>query len=532
MLIMKGVDLKNFAGWTDKLERRSMFPKLVDHLEHALPQRICVLNGLRRTGKTVMMLQATLLAPEISAYFCCEPGDDLDGLADAMEAVRNEGYKRMFVDEITLLEEFIDGAQFLADYEGAFGKVVISGTDSLGMQFAEHTSLSGRATSIHTTRIPFAEHCRLLGTTTLDDYARSGGILSRVDEFSEYPLEAIALNIQNSLDFYRGGSRYGHLWELREHDLLTNAIQGIIADEGHRFVDEVVKKGWTPKDYTQIRRDLSLSGANKIAKTIKPADLVEQVRYRLGIVSKKYQKVSPEQFFELNSYLQKLDLIEPRIVISENDIRNLEDSSENEFQELEDRFIRKFSFFERINAHPLDGPWLLTQPGLRWAQIDALLKAIHSQLSRKTDVCKNALDFLFKRIRENAMGNIMEEIIVSETRYALNYEKNVFKYRNGDGEIDMVIVGDYGPEIYEIKHSSEARKTHHRHLDKDKNNKKFEIFEQYFGKIQSRVVIYSGKTGTFHDRSYINAADWLCQLGEPEVKIPRPTITFMPSNIF
>ena len=88
------------------------------------------------------------------------------------------GYEYVFIDEVTLMHDFIDSAALFSDIYAAQGmKIVLSGTDSLGFWFALHQELYDRAVTIHTTFIPFREHSRLLGIDSIDEYIRYGGTL-------------------------------------------------------------------------------------------------------------------------------------------------------------------------------------------------------------------------------------------------------------------------------------------------------------------------------------------------------------------
>ena len=50
----------------------------------------------------------------------------------------NDEYKYVFIDEVTLIEDFIEGAALFSDIFAACGmKIVLSGTDSLGFFFSE-----------------------------------------------------------------------------------------------------------------------------------------------------------------------------------------------------------------------------------------------------------------------------------------------------------------------------------------------------------------------------------------------------------
>ena len=52
------------------------------------------------------------------------------------------GYRYVFIDEVTLLEDFIEGAALFSDIFASSGmKIVLSGTDSLGFMFTGHEEL-------------------------------------------------------------------------------------------------------------------------------------------------------------------------------------------------------------------------------------------------------------------------------------------------------------------------------------------------------------------------------------------------------
>lgn len=65
----------------------------------------------------------------------------------------------VFIDEVTLMEDFIDSAALFSDVFATMGmKIVLSGTDSLGFWLAMDEELYDRAKSIHTTFIPYREY--------------------------------------------------------------------------------------------------------------------------------------------------------------------------------------------------------------------------------------------------------------------------------------------------------------------------------------------------------------------------------------
>ena len=79
------------------------------------------------------------------------------GLSDINQDLKylmNGGYKYVFIDEVALIEDFIEGAALFSDIFAACGmKIVLSGTDSLGFFFSEDEQLYDRCIFIHNERM-------------------------------------------------------------------------------------------------------------------------------------------------------------------------------------------------------------------------------------------------------------------------------------------------------------------------------------------------------------------------------------------
>ena len=105
-----------------------------------------------------------------------------DTLADInkdLKHLQNAGYKYIFIDEVTLMADFIEGAALFSDIYAACGmKIVLSGTDSLGFLFSEDDQLYDRYYQVHTTHIPYREFEEILGIKGIDEYIRYGGTMS------------------------------------------------------------------------------------------------------------------------------------------------------------------------------------------------------------------------------------------------------------------------------------------------------------------------------------------------------------------
>ena len=261
-----GLILKNFAEPSKKFQKRDCFETVKKYVYGETEDKVCVVYGLRRTGKTTILKQFISEFDEErfskTAYIKCRTTDTIANLNKDIIKLRDAGYKYLFIDEVTLINDFIDSSSLFSDVYAAQGmKIVLSGTDSLGFHFAINDELYDRAVMVHTTYIPFKEHSRLLGINSIDEYIRYGGTLKageidfeskelndrnasfRDDESTRYYIDtAICSNIQHSLECFKDGRYFRQLKTLYEADELTNAINRIIENINHDFTVSVITK--------------------------------------------------------------------------------------------------------------------------------------------------------------------------------------------------------------------------------------------------------------------------------------------------
>ena len=177
-----------------------------------------------------------------------------DSVNRDLKALEEQGFRYVFLDEVTLMEDFIEGAALFSDVFAACGmKIVLSGTDSLGFLFTVDEQLYDRCILLHTTFIPYREFESVLGIHGIDEYIRFGGTMSlggvHYNETStfaskksadEYVDTAIARNIQHSLRCYQYEGHFRHLRDLYDGNELTSAINRVVEDINHRFTLEVL----------------------------------------------------------------------------------------------------------------------------------------------------------------------------------------------------------------------------------------------------------------------------------------------------
>lgn len=480
--VLVGETLKKYVSGVANYKRRGIYKNLSDYIYGETNGKVFILYGLRRTGKTTLIRQAIAEMDEaaFSKTAFVQIGNGV-GLADVnhdLKLLLDKGFHYVFIDEATLMKDFIDGAALFSDVFATCGmKIVLSGTDSLGFLFSEDEQLYDRCVFLHTTFIPFKEFEEVLGVRGIDEYIRYGGTMSlggvhyneeslfaNMKSVDEYIDSAIAKNIQHSLECYQCGNHFRALRELHEKDELTNAINRVVEDANHRFTVEVLTRDF-------ISHDLGISARNLRNDKQKPTDILDRIdkvaftkklKELLEIKDKEERKVaiSDEHRFEIKEYLDELDLT------VDIDICSLPVGKE--------RYSKT----------------VFTQPGIRYSQAKELIKSLlFDETFQELSIGER--DVIVKRILSDVKGRMMEDIVLLETKLAYP-RKQVFQLQFAIGEFDMVVLDEENLtcEIYEIKHSDVQANEQYRHLiDEDKLKRT----EFRYGKITKRVVIYRGK---------------------------------------
>lgn len=114
---------------------RDCFEQLEEYLYSKESDRVCLIFGLRRTGKTTMLRQAIgrMAKEDLSrtAYIKARRTDNMAMMNRDLKKLFDAGFRYVFIDEVTLMEDFIDSAALFSDVFATMGmKIVLSGTDS------------------------------------------------------------------------------------------------------------------------------------------------------------------------------------------------------------------------------------------------------------------------------------------------------------------------------------------------------------------------------------------------------------------
>lgn len=443
MNTITGNGLLEMAETAKGFKKRDCYNRIVSYLYGKPADKVCLIYGLRRTGKTTLLKQLILDMNEEdrkqTVYIKAKAGETIADLNKDIKLAREKGIKFFLIDEITLLEDFIDNAALLSDVYAVQGlKFVLSGTDSLGFYFAESEELYDRAVTVHTTFIPYKEHARLLGITSIDEYIRYGGTLKageldfedeelNVEEASfrddetarRYIDTAICKNIQHSLKCYQKGRYFRHLRELYDANELTNAINRIIEDENHDFTEKVITDLFESHDLGStaqlLRKARDEDKRTDILDEIDKSQILSTLKKILEIKEKDNQTIgiTDTHVEEIKQYLKRLDLID------DLDIETLTGS--------EGRLT--YTIF--------------TQPGMRFCQAQALVYSLMKD-EQIQNLQEREINLITEKIIEGVLGHMLEDIVIYETKRVLmpnrhENKKQVFQIRFEAGEFDMVI---------------------------------------------------------------------------------------------
>ena len=489
--VIVGKGLEAMSQGVKNWELRDCFDQLEGYLYGKEYDRVCLVFGLRRTGKTTMLRQAIgrMTKENLSrtAYIKARRNDNMAMMNRDLKKLFDAGFRYVFIDEVTLMEDFIDSAALFSDVFAAMGmKIVLSGTDSLGFWLAMDQELYDREKPIHTTFIPYREYSRLLGIDSIDEYIRYGGTLRagelafddedvnaqdasfRDDESTRRYIDtAICRNIQHSLACYEAGGHFRHLYSLYEAGELTSAINRIIEDMNHRFLISVLTDDFRSHDLrltaANLRKERDPEKRTDVLDRVDTEAVTRRLMELLDIRNKEEQSIgiTPAHIAEIKQYLSALELIVDCPI----------ETTEPETKPL-----------EHI---------LFTQPGMRYCQAQALVHVLlkDPQFSELSEYEKTRVS---DRILEEVRGRMMEDIVLLETMKAADRDHRIFKLQFEVGEFDMVIYDQKENccDIFEIKHSSTQVPLQYRHLmDEDKCRRT----EKRFGTIRGRYVLYRGE---------------------------------------
>lgn len=514
---MKELHLSDFENnLMDIKEKRNAYTDVCDFINsrRCYKGEVCILYGLRRTGKTTIMQQAAVdTGDDNSCLFLETTSDDtMDKLYDRLDQAVKDGVKYVFIDEITAVPDFIDESALLADIYAKQGlRIVLSGTDSLSFVFAENHSLFGRATSISTTYIPFEEHCRVLNTKDMDDYISYGGLMAKgvtkkEDRFvydyksaCRYLNDAVSGNISRSIHNLAKYANHTALYDVSEEEMTA-------------VLEKMVEKYSGVLNTTLANEELK-----KIALSF-PTDRQEFLELEGAEIFQYLRANKPEIVKEFAKEINADTTITHKF--TEDMINRLED----ELTDLGFVSVIKHQGFvynknSGWNSLAVDKEYYLIQPAIKYYHLQKALEFVESNPHYQS-LSGEGRQFIADKLTSKIKGDMTEQIVVFEVANALPSEKySVYKtsFRNQDlnsmlGEYDMLVYDKSANSYYafEIKHTSEPSSEQYKHL---MNENFMEIIDYMYGNKENVAVLYNGKPFKVSNGVvYLNIADFVKEI--------------------
>lgn len=556
--------------FADTLHPRDILAQMVDFQDHD-SLRTGILYGVRRTGKSVLLRQWLLNLPyeerQRAAYLTIENESFVDIKKD-LNLLRSNNYKYVVLDEVTACKDFTGCSASLADNYCSSGmKIFIAGTDTLSLWLAMTEGLFDRNYTLHTTHIPFAEWKRLIGTGSLDDYIRWGGLLHleptegelhhsspllwTADGMRQYFTSAISNNILNSIRNYKDGQDAGLLGCLLQRNAMDSAVYGLfgsltrrefinymdgISDIDEKFLLSALKSLVLVESHTfdekNMFRQFKLPDVSRTASAFANKDdklyevmnhiskiLLNSAESLLEVKDYIGRYVSAAQFLDIVSYLRHLEVFAMRPSMA--------------FPPL-GASIAELERYNAINRE-LHTQNLVSQPGLRYAQADCMKKLILDD-AVFASLAKSDQEKILQTFENGVYGLMQEDIVLYETMqqckqfgkvtlgdtswltyrslpikgYKAEFPRSSDDFRNK--EIDLVIEDTRQGSSYhllEIKHSAKMSPNQSQWL---RDSDVLARIQRKNGTIQSKTVLYNGDSGNDGEIQYINIEEYLTTL--------------------
>ncbi len=481
--VVIGEALEGLTGGLTDEKRRLCHGTLRDYLEGRIGNdgRVCLITGLRRTGKTTMIRQAIRdLTPEQAAraaYIKVTAADNMEKLNRDLGLLYDMGYRYVFIDEVTLMSDFIDDAALLSDVHAAQGlRVVLTGTDSLAFCLALRQELYDRAVTISTTFIPFREHRQLLGIDDVDEYIRYGGTLRAGEpapeglntasatfrdgaSMKEYIASAICRNIERSLVGSKDLSQFRALRELQGSGDLMEVVDRVMVSMNLNFLLLILSKN-------PMYQNLRLAAWN-----------LKNDRAR----EEQAAGVTRAHVSEVKQALVEMDMV-----------------------------VECPAEMPQPGSEPIERV-IFTQPGIRYCQIRSLLEDLMGTEKFMGMSELNKRD-LAEKVMADVRARMLEDIILLETEKAAGGRHQVYKLQINAGVFGMVV---YDPAendcfICELRSGGRMAPEQYRRLaDADKYNQ----IEKRFGTIRQRFILCDDpQSQSAEGVTFCRPEDYLCGL--------------------
>lgn len=191
---MQILDINTIKNIKDYKERKEI-NEIIDYINNN-DDKIKIISGLRRVGKTTLMFQVyNKIINKNPIFIQIENGDKVEDLCKLLDKYNG---RYIFIDEITFIENPFNINILYDKYSKMGKKIIISGTYSAMFNTLLNSALYDRANIMNVEPLSFLEYQRVLNNNNVDSYIENNGLFSNFYD-SDKIINSITDNILNSL---------------------------------------------------------------------------------------------------------------------------------------------------------------------------------------------------------------------------------------------------------------------------------------------------------------------------------------------
>ena len=284
--VVLGEALKALKSEKEALKQRRQIKILEKYIKEEVGPRVCILYGLKETGKTTLLFQLlSKIDLDKTAFIFAKNNDSMRDIICDIKCLYEMGVKIVLIDDILKVSHFFEEVSVLSDIYCALGmKIIITGDNSYMFEAAKRDTLYDRTITVRTTYISYQEYAVLNKDATLESYLEKSGpqfLIRGANEqcVQNYLEEAVCKNIEETLNYKQGR------WFLEnailvahEQGILSKIIKEVIRRENLLFMKTIAEDDQIPEIEAELNKISIENGLVKNVKTIlKDLDLLNSI---------------------------------------------------------------------------------------------------------------------------------------------------------------------------------------------------------------------------------------------------------------
>ena len=181
MLCLSGKELQEYINEEISMNwKKRDFLSVLSQYYISSCRRVLGISGLRGTGKTVGILQS--LIGQDALYLCSQKGES-ETVQDYLRILKETSQKIIAIDEYTWIKEKGDLDAYLYTLVQNGKRVVITGTESISIDFLRYGELIHRIDIVNVNRFSYDEFCRMTdmdkNKLSCEKYLRTAGVFPK-----------------------------------------------------------------------------------------------------------------------------------------------------------------------------------------------------------------------------------------------------------------------------------------------------------------------------------------------------------------